>query len=167
MVSVRPSAAWLRWPLDALKALHVPVGIVLILTVLAAAEFRALPVVGPLPLFNFLYGWDNLQAKVSRLAADNGALWVDAEDYSLEGWLGYYGKMANDPLPVYDPGNGYRYKFMPPMSRELKKAPHLIVRYARGKRVPALEGAEPLGIVTRDDDSGMPLRNFVVYLANG
>ncbi len=166
-VNVRPNAVWLRWPLDALKALHVPVGVALVLTVLAAAEFRALPVVGPLPLFGFLYGWDNFQAKMSKLAADNGAQWVDAQDYSLNGWLGYYGKMANDPLPVYDPGNSYRYKFMPPMSKELKAAPHLIVRYASGERVPPLEGATPLGIVTRDDDSGTPLQNFAVYLANG
>ena len=52
--------------------------------------------------FGYLYGWDNLQAKISKLAADNGAQWVDAQDYSLTGWLGYYGKMADDPLPVYD-----------------------------------------------------------------
>ncbi|MEO7223381.1 MAG: glycosyltransferase family 39 protein [Devosia sp.] len=167
VVSVRPNADWLRWPLDALKALHVPVGVVLVLTVLAAAEFRALPVAGPVPLFNFLYGWDNLQAKVSKLAAENGAQWVDAQDYSLNSWLGYYGKMASDPLPVYDPGNTYRYKFMPPISDELKAAPHLIVRYARGKHVPSLKDATPLGIVTRDDDSGAPLQSFVVYLANG
>jgi 4-amino-4-deoxy-L-arabinose transferase-like glycosyltransferase len=166
VLNVRPNAAWLRWPLDLLKALHVPVGVALILTLLAAVEFRALPIVGPVPLVNFLYGWDNLQAKVSKLAAENGARWVDAEDYSLDGWLGYYGKMANDPLPVYDPGNAYRYKFMPPMSDELKATPHLIVRYARGKRVPEFAGATPLGTVTRDDASGAPLQTFLVYLAN-
>jgi hypothetical protein len=165
-VNVQPSMAWLRWPLDALKALHVPAGVVLVLTVLAAAEFRSLPVIGPLPLFGFLYGWEGLQAKVSKLAADNGAQWVDAQDYSLEGWLAYYGKMAGDPLPVYDPDNAYRYKFMPPMSDALKDAPHLIVRYTRNDRMPPLAGASPLGIVTRDDDSGAPLQNFAVYLSN-
>jgi hypothetical protein len=56
---------------------------------------------------------------------------------------------------------------MPPMSRDLRAAPHLIVRYARGDRVPAIDGATPLGIVTRDDDDGTPLQNFAVYLANG
>lgn len=160
-VNVRPAATWLRWPLDVLRLLHVPAGVALVLTILAIVEFRTLP------LTNFLYGWDNFQAKVSRLAADNGARWVDAEDYSLNGWLSYYGKMASDPLPVFDPGNSYRYKFMPPMSDELKDAPHLIVRYTRGERVPKLDGATPLGIVTRDDDSGAPLQNFAVYLANG
>jgi 4-amino-4-deoxy-L-arabinose transferase-like glycosyltransferase len=165
-VNVRPSMAWLRWPLNALKVLHAPLGIALVLVVLAAVEFRALPVYGPLPLFNFLYGWDNFQAKVSKLAGDKGAHWVDAQDYSLEGWLAYYGKMANDPLPVYDPGNSYRYKFMPPMSDALKDAPHLIVRYTRGERVPALKGATPIGIVTRDDDAGLPLQNFAVYLSD-
>jgi 4-amino-4-deoxy-L-arabinose transferase-like glycosyltransferase len=181
-VNVRPNPAWLRWPLNALKALHVPAGIALILLVLAGAEYRALPNLGPLlsvlsgskielpnlgPLFNFLYGWDNLQAKLSKLAADNGAQWVDAQDYSLEGQLSYYGKMANDPLPVYDPGNNYRYKFMLPMSAELKAEPHLIVRYARGIRMPPIKGATPLGIVTRDDDAGTPLQNFAVYLSDG
>jgi 4-amino-4-deoxy-L-arabinose transferase-like glycosyltransferase len=160
-INIRPEARWLRWPLDALRLLHVPAGVILLVVALGMVEFRTLP------LMNFFYGWDNFQAKVSKLAADNGAQWVNAQDYSLEGWLSYYGKMANDPLPVYDPGNSYRYKFMPPMSRDLRAAPHLIVRYARGDRVPAIDGATPLGIVTRDDDDGTPLQNFAVYLANG
>ena len=160
-INVRPAAKALRWPLDALRLLHVPVGVVLLVVALGMVEFRTLP------LANFFYGWNNFQAKVSRLAADTGAQWVDAQDYSLEGWLGYYGKMANDPLPVHDSRNAYRYKFMPPMSRALRAAPHLIVRYARGTRVPAVDGATPLGIVTRDDDDGTPLQNFAVYLANG
>jgi 4-amino-4-deoxy-L-arabinose transferase-like glycosyltransferase len=166
VVNVRPSAAWLRWPLDALKALHIPVGAALLLTLLAAAEYRALPVAGPIPLFNFLYGWDNLQAKLSRLAADNDAQWIETPDYSLNGWLSYYGKMAGDPLPVHDPDNAYRYKFMPPMSKDLRAAPHLIVRYARRDRVPPLDGATPLGLVTRDDDAGTPLQSFAVYLSD-
>jgi hypothetical protein len=166
MVNVRPKVAWLRWPLDALRALHVPVGVVLVLTVLAAAEFRALPVAGPVPLFNFLYGWDNLQAKLSRLAADNDAQWIETPDYSLNSWLSYYGRMANDPLPVHNPDGAYRYRFMPPMSEDLNSAPRLIVRYARDNRVPRLEGAEPLGLVTRDDDAGTPLQTFAVYLAD-
>lgn len=167
VVQVRPSTAWLRWPLDALRALHVPVGLALLLTVLAAIEFRSLPLVGPLPLAGYFYGWDNFQAKLSRLAAEQGAQWVDAEDYSLDGWLSYYGRMADDPLPIYDPANAYRYKFMPALSEDLKAAPHLLVRYTTGKRLPPLAGATPLGIVTRDDDSGMPLQNFAVYLAHG
>lgn len=166
-VQVRPSSAWLRWPLEALKALHVPAGLALVLTVLAAAEFRSLPLIGPLPLLGFLYGWEGFQAKVSKLAADTGAQWVDAQDYSLEGWLTYYGKMAHDPLPVYDPGNAYRYKFMPPMNDALKAAPHLLVRYTRLNRVPPIDGTVPLGIVTRDDNDGRPVSSFAVYLANG
>ncbi|HZY67415.1 MAG TPA: glycosyltransferase family 39 protein [Devosia sp.] len=163
-VHVRPDARWLRWPLDALKLLHVPAGVLLLVTALGAVEFRALPGVGPVPLFGFFYGWDNLQAKISRLAAENGAEWVDAQDYSLTGWLSYYGTMAGDPLPVRNPGNAYRYKFMPPVTEEMQAAPHLVVRYTRGNRVPKLEGATPLGIVTRDDADGTPLQPFAVYL---
>jgi 4-amino-4-deoxy-L-arabinose transferase-like glycosyltransferase len=160
-INVRPTSAWLRWPLYALKLLHVPLGIALVVAALAVIELRAVP------LTNFFYGWDNFQAKISRLAADSGAQWVDTQDYSMNGWLSYYGKMADDPLPVYDPGNNYRYGFMPPMSRAMRAAPHLLVRYARGNRLPEIEGATPLGIVTRDDDAGTPLQNFAVYLANG
>jgi hypothetical protein len=53
------------------------------------------------------------------------------------------------------------------MSAELKAEPHLIVRYARGIRMPPIKGATPLGIVTRDDDAGTPLQNFAVYLSDG
>ena len=74
--------------------------------------------------------------------------------------------MANDPVPVYDPANAYRYKFMPPMSDALKAAPHLIVRYTRGTRIPRIDGATPLGIVTRDDDAGTSLQPFAVYLSH-
>lgn len=160
-ITIRPNAAWLRWPLTVLKLLHVPLGMAIVLAALATVELRTLP------LTNFFYGWDNFQVKISQLAAENGAQWVDAQDYSMNGWLGYYGKMADDPLPVYDPGGNYRYKFMPAMSRELRRAPHLLVRYTRNDRVPEIEGATPLGIVTRDDDAGTPLQSFAVYLANG
>jgi 4-amino-4-deoxy-L-arabinose transferase-like glycosyltransferase len=159
-INLRPGAAWLRWPLDLLRILHVPAGFILILTLLGMIEFRTLP------LTNFFYGWDNFQAKISRLAADNGAQWVNAQDYSLEGWLAYYGRMAGDPLPVYDTGNAYRYKFMPPMTDELKAAPHLVVRYTSKDSLPARDGMTALGIVTRDDDSGTPLQPFAVYLAD-
>jgi hypothetical protein len=161
VITVRPDAAWLRWPLNVLKLLHVPLGMAMVLAALAVVELRTLP------LANFFYGWDNFQAKISRLAAENGAQWVDAQDYSMNGWLSYYGKMADDPLPIHDPGNSYRYKFMPAMGREVRRAPHLIVRYARGDRLPKIDGATPLGIVTRDDDAGTPLQNFAVYLADG
>jgi hypothetical protein len=166
-VNVRPGTAWLRWPLEALKALHVPAGTALVLAILWAAQFGGLPGIGPLPLLGFLSGWQDFQAKVSKLAADNGAQWVDAQDYSLEGWLSYYGKVANDPLPVHDPENKYRYKFMPPMSAELKAAPHLIVRYTSRDKMPSVAHATPIGIVTRDTDLGTPLQQFAVYLSNG
>ena len=160
-INVRPGSAWLRWPLNVLKLLHVPLGIAIVLAALATVELRTVP------LTNFFYGWDNLQAKISKLAADNGARWVAVQNYSMNGWLSYYGKMADDPLPIYDPGSQFRYGFMPAMSRELRRTPHLIVRYARGNRVPEVAGATPLGIVTRDDEAGTPLQNFAVYLANG
>jgi 4-amino-4-deoxy-L-arabinose transferase-like glycosyltransferase len=167
VISIRPSAAWLRWPLDTLKVLHVPIGLGIMLTGLAAVEFRALPVVGPLPLLGYFYGWDNFQAKISDLAEANGAQWVETPDYSLTGMLAYYGKMADDPLPVYETGSKVRYRFRPPLSDEMKAVPHLIVRVTRGKRLPELPGARPLAVVTRDDSAGTPLQSFAVYLANG
>lgn len=159
-INVRPHTAWLRWPLDALRILHVPIGFLLVLVLLGMIEFRTLP------LTNFFYGWDNFQAKVSKLAADNDAKWIDVQDYSLEGWLAYYGKMAGDPLPVYDTAGAYRYKFMPPLSDDLRTARHLVVRYARNDDVPPRDGMTAIGIVTRDDDAGTPLQNFAVYLAD-
>lgn len=168
VINVRPNARWLRWPLDALKVLHLPLGVSVLIVGLAAAEFRALPGIGPLPILGYLYGWDNLQAKLSGLAKEHGARWLDTPGYTLTGMLAYYGKMAGDPLPVYDPGGGpIRYAFMPPMSDELRAAPHLIVRNLDTAEVPPLEGATSLGVVTRDDDSGTVLESFAVYLAGG
>jgi hypothetical protein len=166
-ISVRPSSRMLRWPLDALKYLHIPLGLAVILVAFVAIEFRALPFVGPLPVFNYVYGWDKLQAKVSRLASENGAQWVDAEDYSLNGWLGYYGRMANDPLPVFQANARFRYQYMPPISDALKAAPHLLFRYAYRNRIPQIEGAKALGLVTRDDETGKKIASYAVYLANG
>jgi len=159
-MTIRPGPAWLRWPLNGLKLLHVPLGMALVLAILATIEFRTLP------LTNFFYGWDNFQSRISKLAAENDAQWVDAQDYSMNGWLSYYGKIADDPLPVRDPVNNYRYKFMPPMNRDLRDARHLVVRYARGDRVPKIAGATFLGTITRDDDDGTPLQSFLVYLSD-
>lgn len=164
-VNVRPQSAWLRWPLGALRVLHVPLGLAVMVVALSAAEMRALPVLGPLPLLGFLNGWEGFQAKISDLAEERGAQWVDTPDYTMTGMLAYYGKMADDPLPVYDPrGGSVRYRFMPPMSDELKAAPHLIVRYAFSDTAPPLADATPLGILTRDDGNGTVLQRFAVYL---
>jgi 4-amino-4-deoxy-L-arabinose transferase-like glycosyltransferase len=165
VVSVRPSAAWLRWPLDALKALHVPLGLAVILLALAAAEFRTVPFYGPLPLAGYFQGWPGVQAKLSKLAAVNGAKWMDADTYTLNGWLGYYGRMAGDPLPVFQTAEPYRYTYMPPMSDELARAPHLIVRQAGGPEAPSPTDPSALGTVSRDDADGTPLQYFSVYLA--
>ncbi len=166
-INVRPSSRWLHWPLDLLKYLHVPLGLLVILTAFAAIEYRALPFVGPLPAFNYVYGWPGLQAKVSRLAAESGAQWVDAEDYSLNGWLGYYGRMANDPLPVFQSNAAFRYRYMPPLGEDLKRAPHLLFRYAYNDRQPKIDGARSLGLVTRDDENGRKIASYAVYLVNG
>ena len=167
VVNVRPNTMWLRRPLDALAALHLPLGIAIILLALGVAEFRALPFYGPLPIANYFTGWPGLQAKISKLAADNGAQWVDTDTYTLNGWLGYYGRMAGDPLPVAQTAEPYRYTYMPPMSDELAHARHLLVMQASGPDAPAREGVTSLGTVSRDDVDGTPLQYFAVYLAGG
>jgi 4-amino-4-deoxy-L-arabinose transferase-like glycosyltransferase len=164
VVSIRPDAAWLRWPLDALKALHVPLGLTIILLALAAVEFRTLPYYGPLPLAGYFQGWPALQAKISKLAADTGAKWIDADTYTLNGWLGYYGRMAGDPLPVMQTAEPYRYTYMPPMDASLAAAPHLIVRQAGGPEAASVTDPNSLGTVSRDDVDGTPLQYFSVRL---
>ena len=163
VIAVRPSRAWLRWPLDLLKYLHVPLGLLVIGLAYFAIDARALPFIGRLSAFDYVYGWDNLQRKVSDLAAANGAQWVDAQDYSLNGWLGYYGRMANDPLPVVQTTQSYRYAYLPPMDEALRRAPHLIVRNPGADPTPP-KGARSLGIVTRDYD-GDKLAGYQVFLA--
>jgi 4-amino-4-deoxy-L-arabinose transferase-like glycosyltransferase len=165
-VNVRPSSAWLRWPLRALKALHVPLGLCIMLSALAAAEYRTIQGTGLRPIIGFLFGWDTFQAKISDLAEANGAKWVEVQDYSLTGWLAYYGKMVGDPLPIHDDDGSIRYRFMPPITDEMRAAPHLIVYHSLSGRVPELAGARSLGLVTRDDEDGTPLQNFAVYFAN-
>lgn len=163
-VNVRPKATWLRWLLNTLAALHVPLGIAIILLALGVAEFRTLPFYGPLPIASYFTGWPGIQAKISKLAADNGAKWVDTDTYTLNGWLGYYGRMAGDPLPVTQTAEPYRYTYMPPMSDELAHAPHLIVVQASGPDAPVRDGVTSLGTVSRDDVDGTPLQYFAVYL---
>lgn len=165
VVNVRPSAAWLGWPLNILRALHVPLGLGIILLALGVAEFRTLPFYGPLPVAGFFEGWPGLQAKMSRLAATNGAKWIDTVDYSMNGWLGYYGRMAGDPLPVFQTNAAYRYQYMPPTDPALMAAPHLSVFY--GPDLPPRDGMMPLEVVTRDANDGTVLQSFAVYLAGG
>ena len=162
VMALRPPQGWLRWPLDILKYLHLPLGLAVIATALYAVEFRALPVLGPLPVFGYVYGWDDLQRKVSSLAAANGAQWVDADDYSLNGWLGYYGRMAHDPLPVFQTSQPFRYAYMPAMDQTLRRAPHLLVRQGGDSTPP--KGTTPLGSVTRDY-AGEHLARYRIFLA--
>lgn len=166
-IAIRPRLALFRWPLNLLRLAHVPLGLALLLTAYAAIEWRALPGVGPLPVFDYVYGWDNLQRRVSDLAREHDARWIDAEDYSLTGWLGYYGRMADDPLPVFQTNAPFRYTYRPPMDEALRAAPHLIVQYARAGEQPEIPGARFLGLVTRDDAAGKQLAAYAVYLANG
>lgn len=166
VINVRPGSAWLRWPLNALKALHLPLGLFILLGALAVAEFRTIPGTGLRPIIGFLFGWDTFQAKISDLAETHGAKWVEVPDYSLTGWLAYYGKMAGDPLPIHEDDGSVRYRFMPPLTDEMRTAPHLIVYHSVGGRIPELAGARSLGLITRDDEDGTPLQDFAVYLAN-
>ena len=156
-ITLRPANFW-RWPLALLRWLHVPLGLAVMLAAYVAIDTRTVPFVGPVPALNFVYGWPNLQQKVSELARDNGAQWVDTSDYSLNGWLGYYGRIAHDPLPVFQTGEPFRYLYMPPMDPALRAAPHLFIGPGGG---PA--GAVPLGTVTRDYD-GKPVASYRVYL---
>ncbi len=165
-VNVRPRAAWLRWPLEALKALHVPLGLGVILLALYVIEFRTVPFYGPVPIAGYFQGWPELQRKVSTLAAENDARWIDTDTYTLNGWLGYYGRMAGDPLPVFQTAEPYRYTYMPPMPPELKAAPHLMVRES-GPNPGSIGENGLIGVVTRDDSDGTPLQYFAVYLERG
>jgi len=97
-------------------------------------------------------------SKVSVTAAANGAQWVDTPSYSLNGWLGYYGRIAHDPLPVVETNAPFRYQYMPPMDEALAAAPHLSIDPATPP-----PGAIDLGTITRDY-AGAPLATYRVYL---
>lgn len=158
-ITIRPRNGW-HWPLDILYVIQVPLGIALMLFAYVSIDTRSIPGLGPVPAFNFVYGWDDLQRKVSAVARDNGALWVDTTDYALNGELGYYGRMAHDPLPVFNTEQPYRYAYLPPMDAALKAAPHLIVS-ADGQRIPA--AARQVANVTRAY-RGEDLQSYRVYL---
>jgi 4-amino-4-deoxy-L-arabinose transferase-like glycosyltransferase len=160
-VTVRPGSRWLRWPLDLLYVLHVPIGVGLLFLVFIATSQRALPIVGPLPILDYVYGWDNLQRKVSILAHDEDAQWVDIGDYGLNSMIAYQGVMAHDPLPVLNTVQAFRYRFRPPVSEAQKSTPHLVLRSAGNE--PGPEGAIPLGRVTRDY-AGAALAKYDVFL---
>ena len=160
VVSVRPKSAWLRWPLNALAALHVPLGLGLMLLAYQSIETRTVPFLGPVKAFDFVYGWSDLWGKVSTLAKENGAQWVDTTNYSLNGWLGYYGRIANDPLPVFETSEPFRYQYMPPRDPGLMAAPHLLVG---AESTPAPPNGTLLSTITRDD-KGQQLESYLVYL---
>lgn len=160
-ITIRPRN-WLRWPLDVLYVLHVPAGVAIMLTVIAVITTRSVPFVGPLPVVDYLYGWPNLQQKISALAHDNDAQWVDTIDYSLTGGLGYYGRMASDPLPVFQTNQPFRYAYAPRMPAELKSARHLLVR--KGSRGDAPDGMTLLAVVSRAD-GGRVLDRYQVFIS--
>ena len=149
---------WLRWPLDILYVLHLPLGLGLMLFAYHAVDTRSIPFVGPVPAFDFVYGWPDLWSKVSTIARANGAQWVDTPSYSLNGWLGYYGRIAGDPLPVVETNAPFRYQYMPPMDPALAASPHLSIDPA-----PPPPGAVDLGTITRNE-AGAPLASYRVYL---
>ena len=155
-ITIRPRNAW-RWPLDILYVLQVPLGLAIMLLAYLAIDTRSIPFGPRVAAFDFVYGWDDLERKVSVLARDNGVRWVDTTDYSLNGWLGYYARIAHDPLQVFQTNQPYRYQYMPPMDASLRAAPHLLI----GNGAP--NGAISLGAVTRDY-AGEPLASYPVYL---
>ncbi len=158
-ITLRPRNAW-HWPLDVLYVLQVPLGLALMLFAYVAVDTRSIPFGPRVAALDFVYGWDDLEQKVSALARDNGASWIDTTDYSLNGWLGYYARIAGDPLPVFQTNQPFRYQYLPPMDPALRAAPHLLVGPS-GSKGPA--GATPLGKVTRDY-AGEPLARYQVYL---
>jgi len=158
-ITIRPRNGW-RWPLDVLYVLQVPLGVAIMLFAYIAIDTRGVPFVGHVRAFDFVYGWPDLQRKVAALAREQGVTWVDTTDYGLNGLLGYYGKMANDPLPVFNTEQGYRYAYMPPMDPAMKAAPHLLIDVG-GSRVP--HDAQRLTTITRDY-GGKALQSYRVYL---
>jgi 4-amino-4-deoxy-L-arabinose transferase-like glycosyltransferase len=158
-MTLRPQNLW-RWPLALLRWIHVPLGVVILVGAYWSFENRAIPFIGPFKSLDYLYGWSGLQQKVSAIARDNGAQWVDTDGYPMNGGLGYYGHIAKDPLPVFDSATPYRYIYMPPMDAALRAAPHLAVR-EQGRAAPA--GAEFLVTITRDHD-GLPLEPYDIYI---
>jgi hypothetical protein len=116
--------------------------------------------VGRVQPFDFVYGWDDLWTKVSGLARQNGAQWVDTSSYSLNGWLGYYAAIAHDPLPVFETSEPFRYEYLPPMSAALQAAPHLWITPGAGG---GSANMTFLGTITRDY-AGEPLDTYAVYL---
>lgn len=159
-VIVRPSSRWLRWPLDVLYVLHIPLGLAVMLLAYGAIDTRTVPFMGKVQAFDFVYGWDNLWGKVSTLARQNGAQWVDTSSYSLNGWLGYYAAIAHDPLPVFETAEPFRYEYLPPMSDEMRAAPHLWITPGPGG---SASGMTFLGTITRDYQSEL-LDQYAVYL---
>jgi 4-amino-4-deoxy-L-arabinose transferase-like glycosyltransferase len=163
--ALRPEAGWLRWATGALRLLHVPLGVAALCATILAVETRGLPIIGPIPAINYLYGWDNLERRVAAIARAEGAAWLDAPDFSLAGAIGYYSQMAGDPLPVFQSNAAYRYAYRPPFDAAMLAGPHLVMRYANGSTPPVIAGARFVAEVTRDDDSGTPLGRYFLYLA--
>jgi hypothetical protein len=67
----------------------------------------------------------------------------------MTGWLGYYARVAGDPVPVFQSNAPFRYTCM---SEALADAPHLTFG-EQGER----QDMQRLGIVTRDDADGRAL----------
>ena len=161
VINVRPKSRWLRWPLDVLYVIHIPLGVAIMLVAYGVIDSRSVPFMGPVKAFDFVYGWDDLWTKVSALAKQNSAQWIDTTSYSLNGWLGSYGAFAHDPLPVFETGEPFRYDYMPPTDPALRSAPHLLVNPGSGGESDA--DRTYLGTITRDYQ-GEPLASYQVFL---
>lgn len=162
MIAIRPAPPFLRWPLAALRLLHVPLGLAVTLLGLYAVETRTVPFVGPLPALNFVYGWPDLQGKLAAMADAHDARWIEVPSYSLLGWVGYYFRMAGDPRPVYQLNNPFRYTYRPSLPDALGNAPHLFVSPATDGLQPTRAGMTALGAVSRDHD-GETLETYWVW----
>ncbi len=168
VVSVRPRAWLLRWPLAALRWLQVPLGLVIIVFASYVIETGTLPAIGGHYDVAYLRGWDDLTRKVSALAAAKGAKWVDTPNFLIGSLLGYGFKTANDPLPILQTNEPFRYIYMDPPPAELLASPHIVLRELRADRDPPPLGGrhlsvETLGRVTRDSN-GVPVASYAAYL---
>jgi hypothetical protein len=166
-VWVRPPALLLKWPLAALRWLQVPLGLLFIAVLGTGIVLGELPGIGMRGVLSYGRGWDGLAAKLSQMAEERGAEWVDTNTYLIEGLVAYAMTTNGDPLPVLQPNEPFRYTYAPPPAKALLAAPHLVLRETQAEAPPSLSGkhksVEPLGIVERTD-SGHVLGRYAVYL---
>lgn len=172
VVGLRPRFIVWRALLAALRWTQIPLGILVLVALCWAVTFRFLPFVGDLRALDQVYRWSDFEAEVSAMAKANGAQWVETEDYSFNGWLGYAAIATHDPLPVYQINQPIRYTYMPPIDPVLQSAPHLLVQHAAPQQsltdiVVRGVPARPLGLINRIADDGHIVDTYAVYLVGG